>query len=142
MDKSTLVNTVAPLVGLLLWEAWLGATKRIATNSTLGLVVAGLRLVARAFAGKALPPAIVVAVLLSGCATVQVAKGHYEAIPPDPQACSDALLRAAAAQAPCDRSPPPPAAEIVKCAALAAAEMRSCAPVFQWVPDVAVAVGK
>lgn len=79
--------------------------------------------------------------LAPSCATVQVAKGHYEVIPPDQTACTAALLRAAAAQAPCDRSPPPPTAEIVACAAAAAAEMTPCAPIFKWVPDVVVASG-
>ena len=74
---------------------------------------------------------------LAGCATVQLAKGHYEVIPPDQVACSAALIRAAAAQAPCDRSPPPPVQEIVQCAALAAAEMTPCQPIFRWVPDPA-----
>ena len=55
MDKTALVNTLAPLVGLLLWEAWLGATKRVEANSTLGLVVSAVKLIARAFAGKAQP---------------------------------------------------------------------------------------
>jgi hypothetical protein len=53
MDKTALVNSVAPLVGLLLWEAWLGATKRVEANSTLGLVVNAIKLVAKAFAGRA-----------------------------------------------------------------------------------------
>lgn len=71
MDKNALVNTIAPLVGLLLWEAWLGATKRVAANSTLGLVVNAVRLIAKAFAGKALPPAalLVLALGASACAT-------------------------------------------------------------------------
>lgn len=90
------------------------------------------------------PPALMLLVpllLAPSCATVQVAKGHYEVIPPDQTACTAALLRAAAAQAPCDRSPPPPPAEIVACAAAAAAEMTPCAPIFKWVPDVVVASG-
>lgn len=90
------------------------------------------------------PPALLLLVpllLAPACATVQLAKGHYEVIPPDQAACTAALIRAAAAQAPCDRSPPPPTEEIVKCAALAAAEMTPCSPIFKWVPDALVASG-
>lgn len=68
--------------------------------------------------------------------------GHYIAVAPDPIECARASLRAAAVQAPCDRSPPPPTAEIVACVFGAAAELLPCMPGRQWVADAAMDGGR
>lgn len=66
--------TILGMVGFALWEAWLGATKRIAANSTLGLLLSVLRGIAGAVAGAARKspggPALVLVVFVAlapGC---------------------------------------------------------------------------
>lgn len=80
MDKTAIVNTIAPLVGLLLWEAWLGATKRVEANSTLGLVVSAVKLIAKAFAGKA-GPAVLLLLFLPSCGhAAAAARGTFATV--------------------------------------------------------------
>ena len=136
LDAYPLVKSALPLVGVLLWEAWLGATKRVQANSTLGLVLSILTALWSAVAKAKTPPAaLLLLALLAGCATAQ---GHYVTIPPDPTACAQAVLRAAKAQLPCDKSPPPPAEEIAACTLAAAAELLPCSPHVTWVADAPV----
>ena len=82
------------------------------------------------------PPAaaalLLLCFLLPACVT---ARGHYETTPPDPRACGVALLRAAAVQASCDVTPPPPAPQLLQCILGAAAESMPCVPMSVWVPD-------
>lgn len=70
-------------------------------------------------------------VLFGGCTTVP---GHWASGPFDAVACAKAAARAAAAQAPCDKKKPDPAACLAG-ALQAAAELAACIPPQTWVPD-------
>lgn len=105
----------------------------------LCVVLALGRAAIEAWKGKGAPAvpaaaALLLLFLLPACVT---ARGHYETTPPDPRACGAALLRAAAVQAPCDVTPPPPTPQLLQCILGAAAESMPCVPASVWVPDSA-----